>query len=56
MGLDRLYAAYSNAPGQKPNKAVNDVLDRLFGFVDDPAKFDPAKFTAGVKAFRQAVE
>ena len=56
MGLDRLYAAYSNAPGQKPNKAVSDVLDRLFGFIDDPTKFDPAKFTAGVKAFRQAVE
>ena len=56
MGLDRLYAAYSNAPGQKPSKAVSDVLDRLFGLIDDPAKFDPARFTAGVKAFRQAVE
>ena len=56
MGLDRLYAAYANAPGQKPSKAVSDVLDRLFGLIDDPAKFDPAKFTAGVKAFRQAVE
>jgi len=56
MGLDRLYAAYSNAPGQKPSKAVSDVLDRLFGLIDDPAKFDPAKFTAGVKAFRQAVD
>ena len=56
MGLDRLYAAYSNAPGQKPSKAVSDVLDRLFGFIDDPAKFDAAKFTTAVKAFRQAVE
>jgi len=56
MGLDRLYAAYANAPGQKPSKAVSDVLDRLFGLIDDPAKFDPAKFTAGVKTFRQAVE
>jgi cytochrome c554/c'-like protein len=56
MGLDRLYAAYSNAPGQKPSKPVSDALDRLFGTIEDPAKFDPAKFTAGVKAFRQAVE
>ena len=56
MGLDRLYAAYSNAPGQKPSKAVTDALDRLFALIDDPAKFDPTKFTAGVKAFRQAVE
>lgn len=56
MGLDRLYAAYSNAPGQKPSKAVSDSLDRLFGIIDDPAKYDAARFAAGVKAFRQAVE
>jgi Cytochrome c554 and c-prime len=56
MGLDRLYAAYSTAPGQKPNKAVSDALDRLFAAIDDPSKFDPAKFTAGVKTFRQALE
>ena len=56
MGLDRLYAAYSNAPGQKPSKAVGDTLDRLFGVIDDPAKYDAARFAAGLKAFRQAVE
>ena len=56
MGLDRLYAAYSNAPGQKPNKAVTDAICRFFDILDEPAKFDSAKFTAAVKAFRQAVE
>ena len=56
MGLDRLYAAYSNAPGQKPSKAVGDTLDRLFGVIDDPAKYDAARFAAVIKAFRQAVE
>jgi hypothetical protein len=56
MGLDRLYAAYSTAPGQKRNKAVSDVLDRLFSLIEDPGKYDGAKFAAGVRAFRQAVE
>lgn len=56
MGLDRLYATYSNAPGKKPNKAVSGALDRLFGLIEDPGKFDAAKFGAAVKAFRQAVE
>ena len=56
MGLDRLYAAYSSAPGQKPNKAVTDAIGRFFDILDEPAKYDSAKFTAAVKAFRQAVE
>jgi len=56
MALDRLYAAYSASPGQKPAKPVSDALDRLFGLIEDPAKYDAAKFTAGMKAFRQAVE
>jgi hypothetical protein len=56
MGLDRLYAAYSTAPGQKPSKPVSESLDKLFAMLDDPAKYDAAKFAAGVKAFRQAIE
>jgi hypothetical protein len=54
MGLDRLYAAYTAAT-KKPNKAVTAALDKLFGILEEP-KFDAAKFTAALKAFRQAVE
>ena len=56
MALDRLYAAYSRAPGNKPDKAASDALDRVFGMLDDPAKFDPAKFAADVKSFRQTLK
>ena len=31
MALDRLYSAYSKAPGQKADKAAGDALDRMFG-------------------------
>jgi hypothetical protein len=56
MALDRLYATYSKAPGNKPEKAASDALDRAFGILDDPAKFDPGKFAAAVRAFQQAIK
>lgn len=43
MAMDRLYRAYSKAPGQKADKAVGDTLDRIFGTIEDPKKFDGKK-------------
>ena len=54
MALDRLYAVYAKAPGNKPDKAASDALDRVFGTLEDPAKYDAAKFSAEVKGFQQA--
>jgi hypothetical protein len=53
MGLDRLYSAYSSAPGQRPSKPVTDAVGRFFDVLD---KYDSAKFTAAMKTFRQAIE
>jgi len=38
----------------KPDKAVSDALDRVFGTLEDPAKYDAAKFAAEAKRFQQA--
>jgi hypothetical protein len=54
LALDRLYAVYSKAPGQKPDKAVTDALDRVFGTLEDATKYDAKKFAAEVKGFQRA--
>jgi hypothetical protein len=51
--LDRLYLAYS---GGKGDKAAKDALDRIFGELEDPAKFAPARFAAELKGFDKAVK
>jgi hypothetical protein len=56
MALDRLYSTYSKAPGQKADKAVGDSLDRMFGTIEDPKKFDAKKFAAEAKAFGDAMK
>jgi Cytochrome c554 and c-prime len=56
MALDRLYSTYSKAPGQKADKAVGDSLDRMFGTIEDPKKFDAKKFAAEAKAFGDAIK
>jgi hypothetical protein len=56
MALDRLYSAYSKAPGQKADKAVGDALDRMFGSLEDPKKFDGKKFAAEAKAIGDAIK
>jgi hypothetical protein len=56
MAMDRLYSAYSKAPGQKADKAVGDTLDRIFGTIEDPKKFDGKKFAAEAKAFGAALK
>ena len=56
MAMDRLYSAYSKAPGQKADKAVGDTLDRIFGTIEDPKKFDGKKFATEAKAFGAALK
>jgi cytochrome c554/c'-like protein len=56
MAMDRLYSTYSKAPGNKADKAAGDALDRLFGLLEDPAKFDAGKCATAVKAFQAAVK
>ena len=55
MALDRLYSTYSKAPGQKADKAVGDALDRMFGTIEDPKKFDAKKFATEAKAIGDAL-
>jgi hypothetical protein len=55
MALDRLYAAYSKSPGEKPDKAAQQALDKLFTGVEDPKKFDPKQFAADLKTFRSSI-
>ncbi len=56
MALDRLYNSYSKAPGQKPDKAAGDALDKVFGTIEDPAKYDAKAFATEVKAFEKSVK
>jgi len=56
MALDRLYAAYSRAPDEKPDKAAQAALDNLFTAVEEPKKFDPKQFAAALKAFRMSIK
>ena len=56
MAMDRLYSAYSKAPGQKADKAVGDALDRIFGTIEDPKKFDGKKFAAEAKTFADTLK
>jgi hypothetical protein len=51
MALDRLYSAYSKSPGQKADKAASDALDKIFGTIEDPKKFDGKAFATQAKAF-----
>jgi hypothetical protein len=53
MALDRLYNVYSKAPGQKAEKGANDALDKLFGTIEDPAKYDAKAFSAAAKDFEK---
>ena len=53
MALDRLYNVYSKAPGNKPDKAAGEALDRLFAAIENPAKYDAKQFAVEVKAFEK---
>jgi hypothetical protein len=56
MALDRLYSTYSKAPGQKADKAAGDALDKMFGTIEDPKKFDAKGFSAAAKTFGDTVK
>jgi len=56
MALDRLYSTYSKAPGQKADKAAGDALDKMFGTIEDPKKFDAKGFGAAAKTFGDTVK
>jgi hypothetical protein len=47
MALDRMYSAYAAGKGEK---AVNAALDKLFGGIEDPKKYDAGKYAADLKA------
>ena len=56
MAMDRLYSAYSKSPGQKADKAAGDALDKMFGTLDDPKKFDAKTFSGAAKTFGDTVK
>jgi hypothetical protein len=56
MALDRLYSGYSKAPGQKVDKAASDALDKMFGTIEDPKKYDGKAFGAAAKSFGDTVK
>ena len=56
MALDRLYTASTKGSGQAPDKAMGGILDRMFAQVEDPAKYDAARFAADVKEFQKGLK
>lgn len=55
MALDRLYSAYSKAPGNKADPAASKALDTMFATLDDPAKYDGKAYGAAAKTFNDIV-
>jgi len=56
MALDRLYSAYSKSPGKSAAKPAGEALDRMFGIIEDPKKYDAKKYATEVKAFGDAIK
>jgi len=56
MALDRLYNAYTKGSGQKPDKALGVILDKMFVQVEDPAKYDAGRFAADLKEFQKGIK
>ena len=56
MALDRLYGTYSKAPGEKPDKATQASLDKLFPMVEDPKQYNAKQFATELKAFRSSLK
>jgi hypothetical protein len=56
MALDRLYSAYSKAPGAKADPAASKALDAMFATLDDPKKYDGKAFGAAAKTFNDTVK
>ena len=50
------WTAFTSTPkaqGQKPAKELSGVLDKMFARIEDPKKFDAAKFAAELKEFQK---
>ena len=57
MALDRLYSAYSKAPGApKADPAASKALDTMFGTLEDPKKYDAKAFGAAAKSFNDTIK
>ena len=56
MALDRLTNAVAKESGQKTDKELGGILDRMFALVDDPAKFDASRFAAEMKEFQKKLK
>ena len=56
MALDRLTNASAKASGQKPDKEIGGMLDKMFAQIDDPAKFDAGRFAADLKEFQKKLK
>jgi len=56
MALDRLYSAYSKAPGAKADPAASKALDTMFGTLEDPKKYDGKAFGAAAKSFNDTIK
>jgi len=56
MALDRLTNAVAKESGQKTDKELGGILDRMFALVDDPAKFDASRFAAYLKEFGKKIK
>jgi hypothetical protein len=56
MAMDRLYSAYSKAPGGAADPAASKALDAVFASMKDSKKFDAAGFSASAKSFGQALK
>jgi hypothetical protein len=56
MALDRLYSAYSKAPGVKTDPASSKALDAIFATLEDPKKYDAKSFAAATKSFNETLK
>jgi hypothetical protein len=56
MALDRLTNAVAKESGQKTDKELGGVLDKMFAQIDDPAKFDASRFAAEMKEFQKKLK
>ncbi len=56
MALDRLTNASAKASGQKPDKELGAMLDKMFAQIEDPAKFDASRFAADLKELQKKIK
>ncbi len=50
-----MYNAYAKKSGQKPDKALSAILDKMFAQIEDAVKYDAGRFAADLKAFQKGI-